>query len=208
MAHYTLNFGGDKVGLIVRGKKSHKHDPGWLEQHADCILSNGAPMGFFGEGHGGASSGASSGAGGSSARSGASSGSIGLGLDGAVYDLAEMKMKRPYYVDGAMAKGAGVYSAVLCVPVSAGQAKKFDTYWSNLDANPATFYMVGGNCSTRASGGFIAAGILAGGIPGLDTPDNLWHQLCRVHAGKVTACYGYVGFTPKGSGFVVEVEGL
>src|SRR5260221_10661309 len=43
----TIKFTGDSVGLIVRGKKSHEHEPGLMEQHADCILSNGAPVGFL-----------------------------------------------------------------------------------------------------------------------------------------------------------------
>jgi hypothetical protein len=52
---YSLLFSGDQVGLIVRGKKSHAHKPDVMEQHADCILSNGAPVGFFGEGNNGSS---------------------------------------------------------------------------------------------------------------------------------------------------------
>jgi hypothetical protein len=44
------------IGLIVRGKQNDSHSPGNMEQHADCILPNGQPVGFFG-GEGDASSG-------------------------------------------------------------------------------------------------------------------------------------------------------
>ncbi|MGB2680450.1 MAG: hypothetical protein WBE39_03970 [Candidatus Competibacter sp.] len=30
----------DTIGLVVRGKTSPNHDPGALEQHADCILAD------------------------------------------------------------------------------------------------------------------------------------------------------------------------
>ncbi|MFT7562149.1 MAG: hypothetical protein ACI93R_004084 [Flavobacteriales bacterium] len=53
------------VGLIVRGKQNDLHNPGNMEQHTDCILPNGQPVGFFGGG-GGASSGSSGGSLGSS----------------------------------------------------------------------------------------------------------------------------------------------
>lgn len=49
---YSPKFTGNSVGLIVRGKCSQEHHPDNLDQHADCVLSNGAPIGFFGEGGG------------------------------------------------------------------------------------------------------------------------------------------------------------
>jgi hypothetical protein len=161
----NLTFAGDKVGLIVRGKSSHTHHPGVMEQHADVILSNGAPVGFFGEGAGGASSGNSSHQpGGSSGSSGGTSGSTGMGMDGVVYDFAEMQKKRAHYVDGSIAKAYKVVSAVLIIPVTAKQASDFDAYWTGLKAKPDTFYILGGNCSTRASRGFENSGILSGGM--------------------------------------------
>lgn len=192
-ALYKPKFTGDAVALIVRGKRSHAHEPGVMEQHADCIMSDGAPIGFFGEGAGGSGSG----------------GSTGIGMDGAVYDYGEFQTKRPFYVDGATAQARKVVSAVLRIATTTAVAKKFDDYWTKLDADPGTFHLLGGNCSTRASKGFIVAGLLNGGIPGLDTPDNLWRQICRVQKGKVTACYGYVDFKPKtGGGYEVQVTGL
>jgi hypothetical protein len=185
---YSLLFSGDQVGLIVRGKKSHAHKPDVMEQHADCILSNGAPVGFFGEGNNG------------------SSNSIGMGMQGEVYDFSELSKKRAGYVDQHKAKTLGVVSTGLFIQVSHAEAGKFDKYWSDLAKSPGTFNFLGGNCSTHASDSFIYAGILAGGIPGLDTPNNLYLQICTEKKGKCTMLSGYFGFTAYRGGYLVLVE--
>jgi len=173
------------VGLVVRGKVSHAHHPGNLEQHADCILSNGAPVGFYGTG-------------------GGSSGSIGMGMSGVVWDYAGMLVHRPYYVDAAMAARYGVHSTILLVRVSGTEATAFDAAWTSMRSSPGGFNIVGNNCSTHASNAFIAAGILRGGIPGLDTPDHLFDQLYALP--RATPVYsGFVGFTPAGASFTVTV---
>ncbi|MGI9282311.1 MAG: hypothetical protein ACR2PX_22150 [Endozoicomonas sp.] len=41
--------GVKRIGLIVRGKRSLDHNPGVMEQHADCIITTGEPYGFFGD---------------------------------------------------------------------------------------------------------------------------------------------------------------
>jgi len=203
----SLSFAGRHIGLIVRGKTSEEHDPGVMEQHADCILSDGAPIGFFGEGNGGASSGQSS-QNGSSNSSGGTSGSTGIGMTGAVYDFKEFQQKRPHYVDGDFARKYNVVSAVLRISVSADEAKKFDTYWAELDAKPKNFYLLGGNCSTRASAAFRESGILRGGIPGLDTPNNLWKQL-KSHCGtRAEAHFGLVNFQRAGASYNVTVSSV
>lgn len=188
MASSTFTFGGDKVALIVRGKKSHKHTPGNLEQHADCILSNGAPVGFFGEGNDG------------------SSNSSGLGMNGIVYDYSTLSRKRAPYVDAGIAKSTGVISTVLFVPVSAAEASAFDKAWTDMASDPGSFHILGWNCSTHACSAFQKAGILAGGIPGLDTPDNLYRQLCFEKAGKLSVISGYVGFSAFGKGYLLTVD--
>lgn len=187
---FSYTFSGDRVGLIVRGKKSHDHAPGVMEQHADCILSNGLPVGFFGEGND------------------STSNSSGLGMNGQMYDFTELKRHRPYYIDKNMAATYGTVSTVLLIYVSTQQANDFDQYWSDLDKSPGTFNILGGNCSTRASGGFKKAGILAGGIPGLDTPNNLYKQICIEKKGKCWMISGYVGFSVYGSGCMLQVDTL
>jgi hypothetical protein len=106
-------------------------------------------------------------------------------MDGTVYDFSELRKHRPYYIDCATARGYGVLSTFLIFAVSATEAKKFSDYWGGLDKSPGSFNILGGNCSTRASGSFQAAGILSGGIPGLDTPNNLYLQLHRSNPHKL-----------------------
>jgi hypothetical protein len=69
-----------------------------------------------------------------------------------------------------------------------------------MRTSPGSFNIVGDNCSTHASKAFIDAGILTDGIPGLDTPDNLYRQLVTKLPGKTTTMTGYIGFVPKASG--------
>jgi hypothetical protein len=185
---YIVHFAGDQVGLIVRGKTSHTHEPGVMEQHADVILPDGSPMGFFGEGNDG------------------SFNKSGMGMHGMVYDYSELLKHRPYYIDCATAKGYNVISTFLIFYVGGAEAKKFSDYWANLDKSPGSFNILGGNCSTRASGAFQAAGILSGGIPGLDTPNNLYLQLYREKGKTARIDSGYIGFSPRTGGFDLLVD--
>lgn len=169
------------VGLVVRGKKSATDDPDLLAQHADCILSDGSPIGFYGTG-------------------GGSSGSVGLGMTGVVYDYPLLLVARPWYVDFASAVAYGALSTTLLVTVTAAQAAAFTAAWTTMKSSPGSFNIVGDNCSTHASKAFMDAGILPGGIPGLDTPDNLYKQLAKALPGKTRSLSGYLGFVPKGGG--------
>jgi hypothetical protein len=48
----TVTFNGTKIALIVRGKLNTNRDPDLMAQHADVILPDGSPIGFFGKGDG------------------------------------------------------------------------------------------------------------------------------------------------------------
>jgi hypothetical protein len=175
------------VALVVRGKKSPSDEPGLLEQHADCILPDGSPIGFYGTGND------------------QSGNSIGLRMDGEVWDFAILSSRRVMYVDFASAVGYGAISTTLFVEVTAAQAKAFTASWATMRTSPGSFNIVGDNCSTHASKAFIEAGILKGGIPGLDTPDNLYKQLVKQLPGKTRSMSGYIGFIPKpGGGFDIK----
>jgi hypothetical protein len=191
MTHTTITFSGDKVALIVRGKTDDDHSPGVMSQHADCATSKGAPVGYFGEGGEG---------------SGYLTSAVLIGIKGEVYGLDEFEIHRPFYVDAAQARGFGVVSTALVVSVNNGEADKFDDYWEKLKADPGTFRLLGKNCSTRASGAFRHAGILSGGIPGLDTPNNLYKQLKSERADRCTSHSGYLGFQTAGNGFSMRIE--
>ena len=207
MGATNYTFGGDRVALIVRGKTGADHSPGLMEQHADCVLSTGAPVGFFGEASDGGSTGrAPSSVGGSGRGSVGKSNGVGMGMAGVVYDMEKLRQHRPYYVDLGMARGYGVVSTVLFVQVSAAEAMAFDKAWAEMARDPGSFQIVGWNCSTHASQAFRKAGILSGGIPGLDTPNNLYLQLVRERAGKTTSASGYVGFKASGAGYMLTID--
>jgi hypothetical protein len=181
----AIPFSMTMVGLVVRGKRTVAHDPGVMDQHADCILPGGAPIGFFGEGpnrSGGARS--------------ASSMSIGMNMRGVVYDYRAFLVHRPWYVDLAEAKTLKVFSTILTVNVGAVVAARFAAYWSKLQSSPGGFDLLGDNCSTHASDAFVATGILKTGIPGLDTPNNLYRQLSKALPGATSSYSGHVGFAP------------
>jgi hypothetical protein len=178
-----------RIGLVVRGKSGEAHHPGLMEQHADAILSDGAPIGFYGETNDGMSNG------------------IGLGMKGVVYDYAKLRVQRPYYVDRDQAVVYSVVSTVLLVDATAAQAEAFKAAWDSMSTDGGSFNIVGGNCSTHASLAFVASGIVNGVIPGLDTPDRLYAQLvATVPAAQRTSITGFIGFVPRsGGGYSLEV---
>jgi hypothetical protein len=179
-----------RIGLIVRGKRSPAHHPGLWDQHADVILSDGSPAGFYGEENGSAGN------------------SVAMGLQGVVYDYPRLRIERPFYVNVDRAMANRVVSTVLLLQVSADQAHAFDSAWKGMALHPGNFNIVGGNCSSHASAAFIEAGVLRRGIPGLDTPDNLYGQLVAdLLASSLQSLTGFIGFspTPRG-GFEMAVK--
>ena len=191
-----IKLSGLQIGLIVRGKTSDTHNPGVMAQHADCILADGAPIGFFGGGDNPYSSGSTSGW----------SQSTGINMEGYVADYAVFQKIRPYYVDYAKAKLYKVTSTVLIVTVTKQQALKFAEFWTNLKSDPGAFHLLGSNCSTHASEAFRYANILSGGIPGLDTPNNLYNQLKKKFNATSTSYSGFLGFQPTGAGYNVYMD--
>ena len=163
MADIVIDFhtGNKKIGLIVRGKQAPDHHPDKLAQHADTVLADGSPEGFFGE------------------RNDGSFNSVGLGMEGVVYDYALLRINRPWYVDKAAAVTNRVVSTVLLIDVDQPTADKFTDAWDRMTKSPGEFNIVGGNCATHASAAFIAAGVISKTIPWMDTPDNLYPTVGR-----------------------------
>ena len=156
-----------------------EHKPDLRAQHADVVLSDGSPIGYFGEGQGALQQ-------------------YGMYMDGAVYDYSAMAAERPAYIDIEKAVAARVISTLCLIQVDDLTARKFDEYWQFKKAevrveNPG-FSILGENCSTTAARAFRYAGVIDEGIPGLDTPQNLFSQL-RFKLGSNFQCVsGYVGF--------------
>jgi hypothetical protein len=180
---FSFSGGSTRIGLVVRGKLSATHRPDLMAQHADVILADGSPIGFYGEGNDGSSNG------------------IGLGMQGVVYDYEAMRIQRPYYVQQDSAVTNRVVSTVLLIAVTPAQAKAFAASWAKMQTDPGNFNIVGGNCSTHASASFIDAGLVKNGIPGLDTPDKLYAQLVgELPAGSLESITGHIGFTADARG--------
>lgn len=166
-------------------------DPSVLAQHADCILPNGFPIGFFGQGP--VRTGESVGSG--------SSLSSGINMHGVVFDHAAMAAQRPFYIDAKQAKATGVVSTVLIFDVGAKNTAQFAQYWKSKKRSPGGFSLLGNNCSTNASEGFMAAQVVGEGIPGLDTPAKLLRQLLASRPKNSVATYsGFIGFVPRPNG--------
>jgi hypothetical protein len=187
VADSIITMGAGKIGLVVRGKTSATDDPDLMAQHADCILADGSPIGFYGEGND------------------QSGNAIGLRMTGVVYDYAMLRTQRIYYVDFESAVAYSAISTTLLVTATPAQAKAFAESWNAMKSNPGSFNIVGDNCSSHASKAFIEAGLLPGGIPGLDTPNNLYKQLVATLPGKTTSMSGYIGFIKRsGGGFNIK----
>jgi len=83
----------------------------------------------------------------------------------------------------------------------------FSKYWQNLKLKPGATNILGGNCSTHAAEAFKSASIISSGIPGLDTPDNVYKQIKSLYLKKVHIYSGNVGANPlPGKSYELVVE--
>jgi hypothetical protein len=174
----TVSFSGTQIGLIVRAKQGPNHDPSVFDQHADCILADGSPIGFYGN----------------EEASMSGSGFLGNGMLGRVGDYGWMSIHRPQYVLLPTAHARNVVSTVLLIEVTQQQRQAFEKYWSRLRNAPGSFHLLGNNCATHASDAFVEAGILSSEIPGIDTPNGLYEQLRETHREKAKSYTGHIGF--------------
>jgi hypothetical protein len=180
-ASITLPFPDQgQIALIVRGKRRRGVPPPG-EGHADVIMPSGAPVGFFVD------------------EATERAGTLGMGVPGQVYGYSLFSANRPWYVNLADATANDVVSGVLLIQVTPRQAERFTGAWQAMRARPGSFSLAGWNCSSHAALAFAAAGLVGVEIPGLDTPDNLFHELRRRHASRCRDEYGYLGFSPRES---------
>lgn len=168
------------IALVVRSKRSRDQTPDDAG-HADVIMPTGAPVGFFV----------------SEVTERAGEVGIAMGVPGQVYGYAQFSANRPWYVNIADATARDIVSAVLLIQVTAREAAAFTSAWQSMRARPGSFSLAGNNCSTHAALAFTSAGLLGREIAGLDTPDNLFHQLRRRHDRRCRDVYGYLGFMPR-----------
>lgn len=180
-----------RIGLVVRGMAT---PGGWsaFEGHADCVLPNGAPIGFFADTHPATESGestASSGASvpdsspgsirGSTEDLGSSGGSTSLSggtlsgaFTGTVYQYADFLRHRPQYVQRDMALSRHSVSTLLAIEVTSTEARLFEDAWRQMQRDPGQFGFVGWNCATHAGWAFARAGLLTTPVRALGVVDR------------------------------------
>jgi len=170
----------DHIALVVRGKTSRNTAPS-DNGHADVILPSGAPAGFFV--HPRVEAGYT----------------LGMDVAGCVYGYSAYSSYRPWYVNLADARAKPVISGVLMIRATAREQQRFEQAWQHLRSRPGNFTIVGFNCASHAAIAFSHAGLAGLEIPGVDTPDNLFHALRARHASRCRDEYGYLGFLPRES---------
>ena len=181
-----------QISVIIRGKFSDAHTP-WPPQdsHADVLLSDGQPYGYFGYG-------------------GYSPGS-GMFMNGIVFDFDRFRSQRPQYVNKNLAKSMGVVSTICTILVDENKAKKFDEYWKKMAKDALqgrdNFNIIGNNCSSHAARAFAYAGLLnSPEIAGFDTPNNLFLNLRSKNNGNFYCTSGYIDIKKINSKYILEVE--
>ncbi len=203
-----------RIGLVVRGMSAPGRAPD-DQGHADCVLPNGAPIGFFADTTAAGSSGDT--AAGPLLFSGAMTGAF----TGEVYSYADYLRERPPYVRRDLAVAQRCVSTLLVIDVSDSEARRFEQAWTSMRHDPGQFGILGFNCSTHAGWAFASAGLLAtparamgprgtAEIEGFDTPAGLYRQLIEGPANSRFVSYsGYLGFEPMGPGmYRVDIDSL
>jgi len=170
----------DHIALVVRGKTSRNAAPPG-NGHADVILPSGAPAGFFVHPREEAG------------------GTTATNVPGCVYGYSTYSSYRPYYVNLADAHAGSTISGVLMIRATSREQNRFEQAWQYLRSRPGNFSIVGFNCASHAAIAFSHAGLAGLEIPGVDTPDNLFHALRARHASRCRDEYGYLGFLPRES---------
>ena len=217
-----LVFDGRSVAFICRGKTSLSQSPNLTDQHGDCVLENGAPIGFFGEDFNAAVDiGRVVGEAALMSLVPGVGPTLGFALgfgdtytrrDGLVRTYHGFRTARLEYVSISEAKAKRQLSGLVMVPVSAREAQDFRSSWQTMRLDPGAFHYLFNNCSTHAAKAFARANIISPTSETIETPDHLFQYLMKNRSGA-NDHYGYVGFTPVAGGgggdidipFTVEV---
>lgn len=159
------------IAVVTRYKATHTAMPKGGTGHTDCVLPNGAPVGFF---------------------------STGLPISrGVVYGYALYASTRPHYIYAADARTASCISTILILSVGKKRCEKFLKAWLSMRAKTTSYSLFSDNCASHASTALHAAGVLRRSeIPGLDTPGKLHDTIIKDGLVPWISQSGYLEFQP------------
>ncbi len=104
------------------------------------------------------------------------------------YIKAEVAMGTEYHGE----PGYKIVTDWVTFKVSREQADKLRQAWYEMQKNPPAFRLWGDNCASRLAENFVKAGILPPGLPGFDTPEAVYKQICKYYP-DCTFRSGYFG---------------
>ncbi len=188
-----LQLDASSIGYVVRNMRDLNTSVSVFEQHADCILSTGEPVGFFAR---------------NQAHDQGSIAEMFTTCGGAIFGYDKMVRLSYELIDESVARQNGFFSCLLIIQGSTATDErllKFNEFWKNAKTankgHSGVFHNLKRNCATVAYEGFLAAGIVEGRMSLLlDTPCSLFRHLvrCAKQKGYTVSCYlGHLGFFPR-----------
>lgn len=192
---------GRTIGFVARGmREGGRHSSAFLkQQHADCLLPYGKLIGF------------------SPTNRPGSGGTLGayfdLNVEGAVVPAErleavarnnfdpDVRNQATSLIRAERAKVDDYMSGVLLIEAPQRNVELFIENWEKLSKAPKNFYVIGGNCATRAKDIFVASQIIPHVSFLIDTPAKLFAHLTQVLSCdcryKITSFLGYFGFEKR-----------
>jgi hypothetical protein len=178
-ASRTLTIGPDEIGIACR----YKAGPGVRSTdeggHADAILPNGVPIGYY-------------------ARTKRDR-RLAIIAPGMVKRGEALRAHRPEYMDAAGAHARRCPTTFAIIPVGAARAAAFAREWERLAAQPPHFFAIGGNCAQVIHGALVRAGALPRRLLAPGSPDALFRAVHRAHP-EARIASGFASFVADAAG--------
>lgn len=91
------------------------------------------------------------------------------------------------------------------IPVTPDQARRLESAWARMEANPPVFRLLRQNCATRAAENMVEAGILCRPIRGLGRPETVLKDLEARYGSALRIRTGYFGKAPEGGWMILPL---
>jgi hypothetical protein len=180
-----LRVGPGEIGLACRykaGPTARSTDEGG---HADAILPNGVPVGYY-------------------ARTRRDR-RLAILAPGMVRDHRSLLRDRPEYMLADDARARRCPTTFCLVDVGPRAALRFARIWDELTERPPYFVAVGGNCAQVIARALVEVGAMPRRWPPPGSPDALFRALHRARPDARIAT-GFAEFVPEGDGYVIRLD--